>query len=89
MGSAKAKKYTLYLPFLLALILFLFLYRYSFPQGDDFSFSIHGENISHIWDYYIYYYTYAGSRMSNLFASLLLLKGLSIWKILTPVCYTG
>ena len=89
MGSAKAKKYTLYLPFLLALILFLFLYRYFFPQGDDFSFSIHGENISHIWDYYIYYYTYAGSRMSNLFASLLLLKGLSIWKILTPVVIQG
>jgi hypothetical protein len=85
MHSVKAKKCVVYIPFILALILFLFLYSYSFPQGDDFLFTVYGGTLKKIWDYYIYYYEYTGSRMANVFASLLLIKGLSIWKILTPI----
>ena len=77
------------LPYLLAFVFFLFLYRYSFPQGDDFSFSVHGGTMPRVWDYYRYYYTYAGARMSNLFASILLLTGLSVWQILTPLVVEG
>ncbi|HCW80681.1 MAG TPA: hypothetical protein DG942_06200 [Ruminococcaceae bacterium] len=85
MHNSKVKKYAVYLPFIVAFILFLFLYSYSFPQGDDFTFTVYGGTLQKIWKYYVYYYHYAGSRMANLFASLLLLDGLSIWKILTPV----
>ena len=42
-----------------------------------------------VWDYYLYYYTYAGARMSNLFASILLLTGFSVWQILTPLVVEG
>ncbi len=89
MQIKKWKKYTVILPYLVALIVFLLLYRYSFPQGDDFTFSSRGGTLPRIWNYYIYYYTYAGSRMANLFASLLLMAGLSIWKVLTPFVMEG
>ena len=83
------KKYLFYLPFLAALLLFLFLYSFSFPQGDDFTFVSRGHTLPNIWNYYLYYYNVAGSRMANLFAQLLLLADLSIWKVLTPFVITG
>lgn len=89
MQMKKWKKCIVYLPYLFALVLFLYLYRYSFPQGDDFTFATRGGTLPRVWNYYLYYYTYAGSRMANLFASLLLLAGLSVWKVLTPFVTQG
>lgn len=85
----KKKKFLFYLPFLIALILFLFLYSYSFPQGDDFTFVSRGRTLINIWNYYLYYYSVAGSRMANFFAQILLLPDLTVWKILTPIVTQG
>ena len=87
MIKSRLKKSFFYVPFLLELILFLILYRYDFPQGDDFTFVVYGKNMANIWHYYQYYYQYAG--MANMLAQVLLLKDLSIWKILTPFVCVG
>ncbi len=89
MQKKRWKEYAIYLPYLFALIVFLFLYRYSFPQGDDFTFTVSGGTLPRIWNQYLYYYTYAGARMANLFASILLMTGLSVWKVLTPIVMVG
>lgn len=84
------KSVLLYLPFLLAFFLWMGMYAFGFLQGDDYSFLVHGSGaLKRIWDNYIYYYTYAGARMANLFASLLLLGELKIWRWLTPFVITG
>lgn len=83
------KKVLIYIPFLFVLTLLFFQYSYSFPQGDDFTFSIKGGSIQKIFTFYQYYYTVAGSRLANLFAQILLLDGFHIWKILTPLVICG
>lgn len=84
------KSVLLYLPFLLALCFWIGMYAFSFLQGDDYSFLVRGSGaLKRIWDNYIYYYTYAGARMANLFAALLLLAELKIWRWLTPFVITG
>lgn len=89
MQKKRWNRYAIFLPYLFALIIFLLLYRYSFPQGDDFTFATRGGTLPRIWNYYTYYYTYAGARMSNVFASILLLTGVSVWRILTPLVMVG
>lgn len=89
MAKRRLKAFLFYLPFLVELVLLLLLYRYDFPQGDDFTFAVSGGSPAGIWHYYLYYYKYAGPRMANLFAQVLLLNGLSVWKILTPFLCTG
>ena len=85
----KWKRYLIYVPFVAGVILFLLLYRYSFPQGDDFTFASRGRTLASIGNFYKYYYTYAGSRIANSFAQILLLNGLFLWKILTPFVIEG
>ncbi|HCC03183.1 MAG TPA: hypothetical protein DEP60_10805, partial [Ruminococcaceae bacterium] len=85
----KWKRYLIYVPFVAGIILFLLLYRYSFPQGDDFTFASRGRTLASIGNFYKYYYTYAGSRIANSFAQILLLNGLFLWKILTPFVIEG
>jgi hypothetical protein len=85
----KWKRYLIYVPFVAGIILFLLLYRYSFPQGDDFTFASRGRTLASIGNFYKYYYTYAGSHIANSFAQILLLNGLFLWKILTPFVIEG
>lgn len=82
------KRALLYLPFLAAFLLWMALYSFSFLQGDDFSFLVQGGTMERIWNNYVYYYTYAGSRMANLFASILLLADLRVWRWITPAVIT-
>lgn len=89
MQTIKWRKLIVFAPYAVALLLFFLLYSYSFPQGDDFLFASRGRTLPRIWDYYLYYYTYAGSRMANVLASILFLWGLSLWKILTPLAIEG
>ena len=82
-------KAPVYFPFLFELALLFFQYSNSFPQGDDFTFLVKGGSLRRIFDFYRYYYAVAGSRMANLFAQLLLLDGLRVWKIATPLVICG
>lgn len=81
----KWNRYAVLLPFLLVLLILFVQYAYDFPQGDDFLFYNRGGSLPKIWSYYQYYYSVAGSRMANLFAQILLLWNLAVWKILTPL----
>lgn len=89
MRSEKGKVRLIYVPFIIVLVLMFFQYSHGFPQGDDFSFSLQGGSLEKIFDFYKLYYMVDGSRMSNLLAQLLLLRGLDLWKILTPNVVTG
>jgi hypothetical protein len=89
MLKTKRKKLYVFIPYAVALVLFFLLYSYSFPQGDDFIFASRGGTLPRIWDYYLNYYAYAGSRMANVLASILFLCGLSLWKVLTPLVIEG
>ena len=77
------------MPFLLSLAVLLVQYSFGFPQGDDFTFSVEGGTLQNCWEYYWFYYSAAGSRMSNFLAQILLLGGLRVWQVLTPFVITG
>ncbi|WP_411677287.1 DUF6056 family protein [Caproicibacter sp.] len=89
MQKRERNKFLVYIPFLFVLALLFFQYSNGFPQGDDFTFFIKGGSLPKIFAFYRYYYAVAGSRMANLFAQLLLLDGLRIWKIATPLAICG
>jgi hypothetical protein len=77
------KNYILYAPFLATLIYWLIIYSYTFLQGDDYRFSIHGGSLPKIWEHYLEYYTYGGARMGNLLAGVFLMMDMRVWQILT------
>ena len=83
------KKALIYVPFLFVLALLFFQYSNGFLQGDDFTFLVKGGSLRRIFAFYQYYFVFAGSRMANLFAQLLLLDGLRIWKVATPLVICG
>lgn len=87
--KTRLKKWSLYLPFLIILILLIFIYTLDFPQGDDFLFTVTGGSWKKIWDCYVAYYFENGSRMANMLAQIFLLSGLRIWGVLTPFVITG
>ncbi|MFU0832494.1 MAG: PMT-2 domain-containing protein [Oscillospiraceae bacterium] len=83
------KNYILYAPFLAAFIYWLIIYSYTFLQGDDYRFSIHGGSLPKIWEHYQDYYMYGGARMGNLLAGIFLMMDMRVWQVLTALVATA
>lgn len=83
------KYYILYAPFFAELVFWLIIYSYTFLQGDDYRFSIHGGSLPKIWEQYLEYYTYGGARMGNLLAGVFLMMDMRVWQILTAFVATA